>query len=454
MLKILKLTLSRFKKCKLLSILAIVLMTASSMCLGSTFILRNNDKLEFLLRNAIDKNDGYAFLKYSSPTVETDSKDTLVTLDEKTLSKIDEYVTGNTVKCYKYSYEDTINFNGTKGPGYSQTASYLVNSVMELSEETGEEEAQIHRCERLSKETPCRLPNNNNEIAISALTAYSMCIYGAITKKYSYDTGSMEVFKPETIDELIGLNLYDGLTITGIYSSNDGMSEYFEPYITSGIDDTVENHIKKENLFIGVSPSCFAYVSKEFVDSRNYAAPTYVFTKLKGNYTSDLNFLKSFTTDKGEMLMPLSNYSGFYSYFSDAAINIKYHPELENNFWLHFWAYATPTIILGFISTVLYLYFVSRRDIQNEEGNVSNASQCLATLSQTFILSIISWAISLIGIQIILSVFNNAYGASMFTFGPAIMFIMLGASFLLTLLSAFSGFGISKLIPSKKKNEC
>ncbi len=452
MAKTFKFAIGKLKNCKLLLILTVILTALTSMCFGSTIILKGYDAVELSLRNLIEHNGKYTFLTFSSPTNKTLVTYEPASLDENALQKINEYAGGNMTECYKYPFIDAVNFNGTKGPGYTQTLNYFTDYVMKVSRETGEERAQIHRCERLAKETSCTLPSNSNEIAISSLMAYSMVIYGAVTEKATDGSNAMTIVKPKSIDELIGMKLFNGLTITGIYSSNDGMSEYFEPYITTGIEENSKDYLKNYYLHLGTSPSCFAYVNEDFIKLHAPKTPKYVFAKLKGNYNSDLNFLKSFTGEEGERLMPCNIYTGYTAYFTNAAINIKYHPQLESDFWLHFWAYALPTAILSFVTTILYFYLIYRQ--KNESGInevVSNSTQCLSVLLQASFMAVISWAFALIGIQIILMNFNGAYGASMFASTPAIDLAMLGMSFLLTVLLAFTGLGFTKLIKSKKK---
>ena len=433
-------------------IISVILLTASAFSISSSFVLKEFNLTEFVLRNRTG-GDEYAYLRFSQYKEDGHYKDR--SFDDETLEKIRNYTSNNAVECYDFSYKDAINLTPVKGKGYEDINKFLDkhNCVMKLDQETGEEKAQIHRCEKLSSQTSCRLPNKSDEIAINALAAYSMLAYGVITETLP-DTGMPStIYKPKNLDELIGLKLYNGLTITGIYSSNDGYSELFEPYLCSGLDEKEGDYLTKYYLYKGFSSSGAAYVSKEFIEEKELKNPKFVFAKLSGNYASDLKFVESFTDENGSYLYPLNKYTGYASYFDTTPIYHDCYPVTKDQFWRNYWYCAIAPVTLSFAIALYHFFRVFKKD-DEEKGilETSVGKRFINAIFQMMVPTLFSWALALIAIQIILLAFNAHFGIAMLVITPAIVFSALAISFIETGIAMLCGLGISK-IPFKKKKE-
>lgn len=81
----------------------------------------------------------------------------------------------------------------------------------------------------LSKSTNNRFHNTYDEISINTILAKDFVKYGCYI--ILDNSKALEQFRPSKIDDLIGKRLYNGYKIVGVYSSADGVEEYFEPYI-------------------------------------------------------------------------------------------------------------------------------------------------------------------------------------------------------------------------------
>ncbi len=433
-------------------ILSVILLTASTFSISSSFVLKEYNLTEFVLRNRT-AGDEYAYLRFNMHKEDGEYKQRQ--FDDESLEKIREYTSGSAVECYDFSYQKPINLTPARGKGYKDINNFLYkhNCVMKLDQDTGEEKAQIHRCERLSSQTPCRLPSKSDEIAINALSAYTMLAYGIVTELLPDSELPAVVYKPKSLDELIGFKLYNGLTITGIYSSNDGYSELFEPYLLSGLDEKEEDYITKYYLYGGFSSAGSAYVSKEFIEEKGLTTPKFVFAKLSGNYRSDLNFVKSFNEENGSFLFPLNKYTGYASYFDTVPIYYDCYPVTTDQFWRNYWYCTIAPIVLSFAFALFHFFKIFKKvDEEKVIAEIDAKKRCLNAIFQMLVPTLLSWAFALIAIQIILTVFNAHFGMAMFVITPGIVFATLAVSFIECGITMLCGLGISK-IPFKKKKE-
>ena len=96
---------------------------------------------------------------------------------------------------------------------------------------SGTKDLSLTRYESLNHETTCRLPETLEEVAISDLAAETFKECGLVEER-SDKGDEISVFYPEKVDDLIGRKLYNGLVITGIYTTIDRPLDYWGQYLT------------------------------------------------------------------------------------------------------------------------------------------------------------------------------------------------------------------------------
>lgn len=433
--KTIEIAIKNLKYKKIFLITSMLLTVIAGTLFGSAFMLDTYDKNSTLLRTQLDNNQQYTFLRYYhkhrirqySSIWETD----VIPLKDYQLKKLDEYTSNEYVTAYHMydlNFYDTINFTDTIGE-YGYISYYIgeINCAMEVDQQKGEEQAQIHRCQKLRDKTECRLPETMNEVAINSLMAYAMLVYGFVEEINPENNTIVSVYKPNAIDDLIGKKLYNGLTITGIYSSNDGMCEYFEPYLKGYPDDMSSDEIELINRYRnGRSPANFIYVKKGYSNTHETTTsnkPSYYFLKLKGDYYSDKNFIDSFKINNGfggEYYARIyNNYSGFFNLVDS----------FSSYFAIVSWISIIILLIVSFIIVLNFFYSNVKMMEKNlgtlKAAGASNLSILFIILCQSLMISLTEWAFSLIAIQIISLVINAKVGITLFALTPSMILALL-----------------------------
>ncbi len=447
-------------KCKkALLIISVLLAVLSGFSFGSVFMLQTYDEISTLLRTQNENGQEYCFLQYKHNYRSHDGSkiiDSQVTdFDENELNRVKNYTNRDLVKCYSltslctpYNFEFTkmINFTNTLGD-HSCVSTYLskTTSAMELNQKDGEEMAQIHRCEKLLPSTECRLPTSYDEIAISSLMAYSMLSYGLVEERLSHDDSVVSVYRPKTIDELIGRKTYNGLKISGIYSSNDGMCEYFEPYIKGFPEKTSEKDVKIIRRYAqGYSPANLVYVKEGFAEANNISKVSFYYAKLTGNYSNDLNFVKSFHNANYELNV-YNKYNGFFQLVG----------AFNSGCEAYAWIISSLLVLVSLFVACFYAF--SNVEKAKNDLNFIEIERCndkhifaLSLIQMTFI-TIIEWLLSLGLIGIISAILNSIIGIRVFTLNAATVFLLFGIIVALTLI--FSSVSTLQSIASSKKDQ-
>lgn len=164
----------------------------------------------------------------------------------------------------------------------------------------------------LSKSTINRFPNTYDEISINTILAKAFVKYGCYI--ILDNSKALEQFRPSKIDDLIGKRLYNGYKIVGVYSSTDGVEEYFEPYI-------FEKNFKFKNnkelnyfnrMLSAASVSKYLYVKPGYYNQyyRNTYKIVPYYINLSGNYDKDVEFINSLSY-KLHYVEINNKYSGF-----------------------------------------------------------------------------------------------------------------------------------------------
>lgn len=167
---------------------------------------------------------------------------------------------------------------------YNYLAAGGFSRLVEINKES---DAYLVRDERLS-EGKCKLPSNQNEIAITDYWADMFLRFGY--KDYE----SNEIVKISSIDELIGKKLEKDFVICGIYKTDESQ-EFLKKYD----HDAVNNSLPDDYLFMylrGEHSMNYGFVCNGFFE-KNIPSPVCldVYYKLKGNLASDKQILSYLT---------------------------------------------------------------------------------------------------------------------------------------------------------------
>ncbi len=336
---------------------------------------------------------------------------------------------------------------------------------VEVDAENGEKDLGLSPDERFADKSLCRLPRSLNEIAI---TDIRLDLY----IKFGYRTDGGELIKITKPDDIIGRTM-DGYTVCGVYSTEVdrelfkqfdkdyyGMTneeiEKFKYDTIKGLRGTYYNLNRQMNTYRdGVEYSLLAkiFVGKGFIknfydeyinyteyDENNLS----IFFKLSGDYEKDYALLK-----KLEFVnIPIKYVPGFpQRWYIDDGYNsfVSEFTKRPIGFWKSYDNQHTliPSCVAGALAVLITLNFLLVSvDMRNRELKILRSlgagKNCVRfiCLVEGFILSLVNFVLSVAGIFIACAVMNAIYYAQVFTVNLAIVGILLGASAVLSLLSA------------------
>ena len=195
-----------------------------------------------------------------------------------------------------------------------------MNSFVEVNPSTGTKDLSLTRYESLNHETTCRLPETLEEVAISDLAAETFKECGLVEER-SDKGDEISVFYPEKVDDLIGRKLYNGLVITGIYTTIDRPLDYWGQYLTktTPIAEGEEKDPLLNYYRNGRSLSQCFFLKEgyhELLHNPSYfSGPNAYYVILHGKYREDMAFINSF--NQGLKYVSLRNkYSAYTREYS------------------------------------------------------------------------------------------------------------------------------------------
>ncbi len=290
------------KKKRLISTL--ILNIVALFCLSLCYQLLTTPQSEALLRTQYRSGNKTAFLevyKYiDNYGIKYDLSD-----DDFKKSDIKKW------SICKFSNQALIEYVNEKGKSYSRVVTNY-NAI-----KIDSDFKYLQRYDQLKPETECRYPINDNEVAITDLTAK------IIMNSHQFYDSKSRIYEETNFkcpDDLIGLN-YNGCKIVGIYTVLDNSLDSFLSEHPKFIDEKIE--FDKHDT---------SYLSGEFLSNYVFVSPTYskgenilskALYELKGNLIDDMNFLNSFKNkEKGvvyvaNILCPMSGFSNEVNYLYD-----------------------------------------------------------------------------------------------------------------------------------------
>lgn len=402
-LETLKIALINLKNKKVRLVTSLIISLLTTTLFGTVFMLQNSDLNSVVLRTQIDNDNSDAFItnieKYKDHSSSFEQYKSSKFTNEQ-INSINEYTDGINSP-YRELYVD--NFFALSAEKDAYVSTFLSSNAIEIPTEK-ENEFGITRYSKLKDSTISKLPTNANEVAISSLMAEFFKIYGLIT---SIDEENYEftISKVDTIDELIGKTISNGMVITGIYATPDNMLETLTPYLELNNDDAklMSNYKYVDYLRNSKTLSQCFFVSKGYfkeVFSESISFSSY-YLKIKGNYKSDINFLR--TLNSSNTFVELSNQFIGFTYYSELLSNNTVSVVLRAIIWV---------LIIISLALSLNLFYANVKAMEKDLGifksmGASKLSISLIVTSQTLIIAFFNLILSLIILGIISLVINK-----------------------------------------------
>ena len=211
----------------------------------------------------------------------------------------------------KFSNQALIEYVNEKGKSYSRVVTNY-NAI-----KIDSDFKYLQRYDQLKPETECRYPINDNEVAITDLTAK------IIMNSHQFYNSKSRIYEETNFkcpDDLIGLN-YNGCKIVGIYTVLDNSLDSFLSEHPKFIDEKIEFDKHDTSYLSGEYLSNYVFVSPTYSKGENISSKALY--ELKGNLIDDMNFLNSFKNkEKGvvyvaNILCPMSGFSNEVNYLYD-----------------------------------------------------------------------------------------------------------------------------------------
>ena len=445
--KTLKLAIINLKNKKIRLITSFILSTLTSILLSIAFTFQTCDSTKALLQTQIKNNEKIAFISNYLIYQDHNSYFNSTKKEPFTNTQIDrikKYTEGNNYPVIHLTYNDRELFseliNGKDVKEDSLAYMFYFNSSSGIEIDSSNiNDVGLVRYSKLKEKTDCRMPINYDEIAINSMMAEYILKYGLIQEVNEQHSVTKD-YKPTSIDEIIGLKTYQGLTIVGIYSSTDGSEEFFKKHLFE--DPNFKNEEEYEyynNMRNGSSISQYVYLKPGFSvnntsiktdnDSSKYCI------KLKGYLYSDYKFISSLASEHHKILFE-NRYTGRTNILNAFSDQIK----------IIAW---TSIVILIFISLVvsLSLFYANVKSMEKDLGilkaiGVSKISISLIILTQTFVISFIEFLLTILCLSVIFTMLNSYIKITLFI----LSFALVGTLFLVLIISSF----IISILSSRK----
>lgn len=208
---------------------------------------------------------------------------------------------------------------------------------------------------KLSPSTSNSMPHNVNEIAISDLVAEEIVAYGV-------KSDNNKVIFPKNIDEIIGLKIYNGKKITGIFSLENKITKVITPFINKDNkniinDNNYEEAYKYSNGF-SISQCIYCYPGTYNLMQENSQAMASGPRKILINVTDKAKALSEIDNIAGdEGFINVSNrYNGF--------LNIT-HKNYFDEYKVYLWLTTISLLIIGgFAYFYSYSHIIKKNSVQ------------------------------------------------------------------------------------------
>lgn len=272
-----------------------------------------------------------------------------IVFSDSQIQKIKEYTGGRCAPIFDADFKRYMGSIAGKNGGLEYSFLGRVFSdgkIIGLNPNTGMDDFSLVRYSALEPDTPCRLPRNENEIAISDLMAEVLKSDGFI--QYDTDTEYKTLYVKK-VDDLIGMKLDDEMTITGIFTTPDHELDFWKNLIGKTLDDVdcVLNSSYLKNRINSDFLASYFFMSFDEKKQLNQGNSSY-YVFLKNNYNKDIEFLKSFQENR-RFIRLKNSYSGFLGLEKRFVNNVTQY---------YLWVFLFLMFAISFISSRDFFYSI------------------------------------------------------------------------------------------------
>lgn len=349
---------------------------------------------------------------------------------------------------YGYIAWDNLSNYEKLNPYNFLTLKTPIKRLVALDPETGEEDAMLTRDARLSEDTECRLPQNTEEIAITDYHATMFMRMGYVDNS---DGGTGETYAIEKPDDLIGLQI-EGLTICGIYETEEDQAEVQEEFdIDSKSDMEITETSMKSQFFDSYTLAWFDgehIMTYGFVHEDYISGSSMLLYKLSGKKSQDKKIFREMTyseTTVEEKDSYTSTETTNWSIQIDTAYS-GYGEATEFLYEESIQAFFVVVAVIFLVFSLLILTNFLTANLKYREREIGilrsmgagKSAIFKVTLSESFAVALMNFALSLLGVGIACIVVNTMYNFWVYGIGwmtALVLFaVCFGMSALCTLL--------------------
>lgn len=459
-----KVSLSSIKSRPLKYIFSLITAAVATSLFCFSSIASTTDLLTAELKSCYENNVKFAVLKNSS-TVHV-----VTEYEDGTVKKyLDEYETGLTEKQFEIldSQKDNKylrttetnylceNFGANRfaktlsEEEYNNPYNYLsvhgISRIVEIDKTSGAKDALLVPDERAGDLS--RLPQNYSEIAITDYWADMFLRFGYKSK----DGVSIQI---NNADELIGKELDYGLTICGIYETEEDKAFLgkYDKNQRVNLDGFLESYLDGEHIMN------YGFVCDGFIEnSIPFDVPSQALYKLKGNIYKDKKIIKKITYTYDDTFQGLRSMD-YCEYKISAAFTTRYA-----GFASSYSFYTEPITIRVFvvIGSILCLLsslillnslLTSLNDKKREFGILRALGTSGFGITKIFffevlVLSLLNFILSFSACQIACLIINKSFNYCLFNLGVIPFLVLLGVIAFIALL----GSALPMILLGRKK---
>lgn len=276
--------------------------------------------------------------------------------------------------------------------------------AMELDPEQGLSDAHLVRDPRLSASTPCRLPQNYSEVALTDFQAQFILEYGYVNYAVS-----PEIIPLKTIDELMGKTI-GNFTVTGIYQTEESLAEWLSYDIPDYADRYGSKNTRAMNLALGYSPASLLIVKKGYAEATS-EVENLALIKLSGSLSQDLELRDALVSGVNRR-----HYGKFLNSYTNFALGIGFLKDM-----VALVVYALIAFLsLGSLLLSLGLFYGNVKDMEKDLGILRALGASKATIAsivflQGGLIAVFEFLLSLASIGIGCAIFDFNLDISILT---------------------------------------
>ena len=456
----LKLAWLSLKKNKMRIVTSMIIVVLTTTIFGGTLLFETFDENKVFVSDLYRQGKRDAFIEsYADPLLFYGTSSVFSTEDAQIIKEHTEVA----LPILHFSGElddDYLNYTSSPGSDPYRSIDFALRfyrygyhssrTAIELDPENGAEIAGLTRSPYLSKDTPCRLPETYDEVAISSLYAALIQQFGLV-EKISPDGSETRVIKVESVSDLIGQRLPNGMTIVGIYSTRDGACEFWDRYIYSTAEKlTRKEYAKLEYYDDGYSLAQCLYVKEGYDRWQSEQNPDFssdesweknygtYFVRLKSKSETNglLKALEREENGRGyhaRLKTQSSGFAGAISYWGEPAVRIIV------------WGIVAVFLLIHFL-VALSLFYANVKATERSLGlykamGASKGSLVLLVLESSLVVGLAELVLTIACVGIFAACVNGfAVYFRLFTLnGPTILalfLVLIGFSVIVSLLAA------------------